>query len=144
MTTVTAFIGPYAFLSNFFKHPVHLDGVEYPSVEHAYQAAKTLDPKLREPMQLVFSCAKAKLFGQYLPLRPDWETVKDRVMLSLLREKFSDEGLADQLLATDNVELVEGNNWGDRYWGVCCGEGLNKLGLLLMLVRHELKVSTND
>lgn len=140
MNSIKSFSGPYSFLSNFYMHPVHLDGKVYASVEHAFQAAKTLDPKLREPFRIVFSCGKAKMLGRSLLLRPDWETIKDGVMLTLLREKFSDEELGNLLLATGRAPLVEGNNWGDRYWGVYHGEGLNKLGLLLMQVRHELSV----
>lgn len=44
----------------------------------------------------------------------------------------------DQLLATGGVELIEGNDWGDAFWGVCGGYGQNWLGVLLMLVRSEL------
>ena len=34
-----------------------------------------------------------------------------------------------------NEELVEGNYWGDTFWGICNGEGTNWLGILLMAER---------
>ena len=36
------------------------------------------------------------------------------------------------------MELEEGNNWGDKYWGTVEGEGKNMLGKLLMKVRAIL------
>jgi ribA/ribD-fused uncharacterized protein len=140
MKTIDSFSGPYAFLSNFCMHPVHLDGRLYPSVEHAYQAAKALDPKLRVRFQLPIQGAHAKRLGRKVRLRADWENVKNRVMLTLLREKFSDESFGKNLLATGDARLVEGNTWGDTYWGVCRGEGQNMLGFLLMQVRYELTI----
>ena len=59
-------------------------------------------------------------------------------MLTGLRYKFSNPDLKEKLLATGNEELVEGNWWGDQYWGICDGIGKNKLGKLLMKVRKEL------
>ena len=47
--------------------------------------------------------------------------------------------LAEKLLATGDDELVEFNTWNDKYWGVCRGEGENKLGKVLMRIRQEFK-----
>jgi len=60
-------------------------------------------------------------------------------MKSCLQEKFSDPLLRKKLLATGNATLIEGNTWGDTYWGVCKGKGQNKLGKLLMELRSELR-----
>ena len=60
-------------------------------------------------------------------------------MRDVLRLKFADEVMAAKLLATGDAELVEGNTWGDRFWGVSGGNGLNWLGRLLMEVRSDLK-----
>lgn len=60
------------------------------------------------------------------------------VMLELVQKKFHPIFMQNRLLATDNAELVEGNYWGDRFWGVCKGEGENHLGKILMRVRKEL------
>jgi N-glycosidase YbiA len=61
------------------------------------------------------------------------------VMRGLLRQKFSSGELYEKLLATGDALLVEGNSWGDRYWGQVQGTGENHLGKLLMQVRKELK-----
>ena len=76
--------------------------------------------------------------GRHLPLRPDWEDVKLSVMEGLLRQKFREEPFKSQLKATGDAQLVEGNYWGDVYWGVCRGQGENHLGKLLMKIRGEI------
>ncbi len=136
---IDSFSGPYRFLSNFYPVRVSLDGVEHRSVEHAYEAAKTLSPMGRELIRTAPSAAAAKRLGKEVALRPDWPAVKRAVMLDLLRQKFSHKPLQELLLATGDTELVEGNHWGDEYWGVCQGKGLNWLGRLLMQVRDEKK-----
>jgi predicted NAD-dependent protein-ADP-ribosyltransferase YbiA (DUF1768 family) len=62
-------------------------------------------------------------------------------MRSLLRQKFAHPSMRERLLATGDEELIEGNWWGDTFWGVCNGEGQNQLGKLLMRVRHESRLS---
>jgi ribA/ribD-fused uncharacterized protein len=137
MKTIDQFTGEYRFLSNFWPASVGLDGVEYPSVENAYQAAKTLDAKARRPFAK-FTAHEAKKAGRALAMRKDWEEVKLAVMESLLIVKFDIDDLRAKLLATGDAELVEGNWWGDRFWGVCNGVGENHLGRLLMKVRAQL------
>lgn len=71
----------------------------------------------------------------------DWDGRKVAIMRGLLREKFAPGSeLAARLLATHPRALVEGNDWGDRFWGVCRGQGENWLGRLLEQVRDELVV----
>ena len=77
---IARFDGQYAYLSNFYLSPVTLDGEQYPTVEHAFQAAKTIRPELRVPIQLEPDPGKAKRMGRRLSLRPDWENVKLRVV----------------------------------------------------------------
>lgn len=57
-----------------------------------------------------------------------------------MREKFTQNTeLADKLLATGDAYLEEGNTWGDRIWGTVNGSGANRLGVILMQIRAELK-----
>jgi ribA/ribD-fused uncharacterized protein len=135
---IESFHGEYRFLSNFWPAIVEMDGIIYPTVEHAYQAAKTFDQSARLKIQALREPGNAKRAGRRVSLRPDWEAVKLDVMLSLLRSKFTEKSLADKLLATGEYELLEGNEWGDTFWGVCRGIGHNHLGKLLMQVRKEL------
>lgn len=139
MTTIDSFRNGYAFLSNFYPSPVTYQGDLYPTVEHAFQAAKTHNPQERDKVRLAPTPTGAKRAGRRVDLRPDWEQVKLQVMASLLTQKFCDPTLADLLALTGDQELVEGNTWGDRFWGVCKGTGHNHLGRLLMEVRAELR-----
>lgn len=136
--TIDNFTGQYGFLSNFYPSTVTLDGVRYKTVEHAYQAAKTLDKDERKKVRDADTAATAKKQGRKLPIRPDWDNVKLAVMEDLLRQKFEEPELAKALCDTGTVELIEGNWWGDQYWGVCRGKGFNHLGRLLMRIRGEL------
>lgn len=132
------FRGDYRWLSNFHRVDVELDGVRYPSTEHAYQAAKTLDSLQRESIRVLPTCGMAKRAGQRLVLRADWEPIKRDVMLELLRQKYRLPELRTLLLQTGDAVLVEGNTWGDTYWGMCNGVGENWLGRLTMQVRDEI------
>jgi ribA/ribD-fused uncharacterized protein len=135
---IDSFSGEFRFLSNFYPSPVTFDGLRYPSVENAYQASKTLDRVQRQAFVNV-SPGEAKRLGQALPLRKDWEQVKLKIMEILLLKKFTPgTDLASQLLGTGNRQLIEGNHWGDRFWGMCGGQGENHLGLLLMEIRGKL------
>jgi ribA/ribD-fused uncharacterized protein len=137
---ITQFRGAYRFLSNFYMAPVKLGNAVYPSTEHAYQAAKTRSKKLRKRISQAKSAGTAKRLGQQVTIREDWEEIKVKVMYKVLVAKFTQhEDLKEQLLGTGDAELVEGNWWGDTFWGVCNNEGENKLGKLLMLVRDELQ-----
>lgn len=138
----------YRWLSNFWSCDVILDGVTYPSTEHAYQAAKTLNTRDRAMIADVATPGQAKKMGFAVELRKDWEDIKLDVMEDLLRQKFSFDGLSKCLLATGNEEIVEGNWWHDNYWGTChcdrCGnKGKNNLGKLIMKIRESMKMGTD-
>ena len=129
----------HRFLSNFYPCTITFMDITYPSVEHAFQASKTLDMEIREKIAKAPTPGKAKKMGRKVKLRFDWEDVKEVFMFLLLQKKFAIPKLQRKLLATGDAELVEGNNWGDTYWGVCKGIGKNRLGELLMRVRQEIK-----
>lgn len=140
------FRGTYFFLSNFAPAPVIFEGQEYPTVEHAYQAAKTLEPEGRDRVRAAATPELAKKLGGKLTLRPDWPEIKVELMRSLLRQKFHRHPeLQELLLKTGDAELVEGNTWHDNFWGACrcprCNgqPAQNWLGRLLMEVRRELQ-----
>ena len=140
MATISSFRGPHAFLSNFHPSPIRVGERTAPTVEHAFQAAKTFDDEKVAWILDADTPGKAKWRGKRVPLRPDWERVRLAVMEDALRQKFAPGSeLAAQLLATGDAELVEGNAWGDRFWGVSRGTGRNHLGRLLMRIRAELR-----
>ncbi len=138
---ITSFRGVYRFLSNFHVKPINFEGMNYPSTEHAYQAAKCADVSERELFGVWSLPGQAKKLGSKINIRPDWESVKLNVMLQVLRLKFNaGSELAEKLLSTGDAELIEGNNYSDIFWGQCpLGTGENHLGKLLMQVREELK-----
>lgn len=137
-TRIDSFSGEFRFLSNFYPATVTYDDETYPTIEHAYQAAKTTNAGLRKLIRLSSSASAAKRLGQTVPLRPDWERIKVMVMLDLVRQKFQDADLRTKLLATGSADLIEGNTWNDTFWGVCLGVGKNFLGKILMQVRAEI------
>ena len=139
MEEVSFFRGSYRFLSNFHPSVVEFEGLTYPTVEHAFQAAKTTNPERRHQVRKAATPSKAKALGRQLDLRPDWESVKVDIMLDLLRKKFGHPHLADLLLETEDLRLVEGNTWNDTFWGAVHGRGKNHLGRLLMKVRDEIR-----
>ncbi len=136
---IERFAGPYRFLSNFFPRPLLWEGERYATAEHAYQAAKCSRPDERVMIRNAPSPGAAKRMGRRIAIREDWDAVKEKVMLSIVRAKFEDAYLRRRLAATGTAELIEGNTWGDRFWGVCRGEGENRLGKILMKVRSEIR-----
>lgn len=133
MTTIEQFTGHNAYLSNFH---VEADGL---TLEHRFQAAKTLDPDEAARVLAASTPGQAKRLGRRVPLRADWDQAKEQVMLDLLRTKFLDPTLRARLDGTSDWHLSEGNYWNDTYWGVSLrtGRGKNRLGELLMQVRAE-------
>lgn len=129
----------YAYLSNFYSSTIYVDGKPYPTVEHAYQSHKTLDENSKEIIRKSKTPAEAKKLGRALVLREDWEQVKIPLMRSFLKKKFENPFLRPLLVATGDSELVYGNTWNDKFWGICRGTGHNWLGKLLMELRDELK-----
>ena len=120
-------------------------GIDYPSSEHAYQAAKMTCEISRRS---IAACAKpghAKKMGRAVSERKGWEEMKLEVMKDIVICKFDNSTLlAAQLLTTDDRYLMEGNSHGDAFWGVCNGEGKNHLGRILMNVRKYIRAHRNS
>jgi len=132
----------YREFSNFGPFPIEIDGTTWPSVEHYYQAQKFSDSTLQEKIRT----AKKSVIAKSLAVkyrrgaRADWDEVRDEVMERAVRAKFAQhEALRTLLLATGEEPLAEAAP-NDYYWGVGeNGTGQNKLGLLLMRIRAELR-----
>lgn len=142
---IDSFQGEYRFLSNFFLTIIKYEGIEYPSVEHAYQAAKSLDRNVRKRIAECSTPGMAKRMGKGVRLRSDWERKKLSIMEELIWKKFEDNSsLKKMLLETYPSLLIEGNYWHDNFWGDCvCDQccdrrGLNHLGAILMRVRRTM------
>ncbi len=158
---IDRFEGAHAFLSNFYPYntdseeaihltpPVVLKGRSFRSAEHAYQACKTTDLQAQAEIAAASSPGAAKALGRRAPMRPGWDDMKVRVMRQVIQAKFAPTtALSHRLMLTGNKKLVEGNTWGDTFWG-CVLEpsetsygtwvGANNLGLLLMEQRKALQ-----
>lgn len=140
---ITSFQGPNRFLSNFWFVKIEWLGFTYPTVEHAFQAAKFANHP--EIVELIQKCDRPgdtkKIASEYKHLiEPSWFIYgRELVMFYLLQQKFHPgSDLAKQLVATGHAELIEGNTWNDTFWGVCNGQGDNHLGSMLMIIRTAL------
>lgn len=138
---INSFKNEYFFLSNFSESPITIQGIVFPTVEHYFQAMKASS---YEEFLLVSNAktpGEAKKLGRKIHIRSDWDKIKDQIMEYAVFKKFENDPLKSKLLGTLNTELIEGNYWGDEYWGVSVktNNGLNKLGKILMKVRTHLQ-----
>lgn len=137
MSDILEFQGPHRWLSNFWPAQVLLDGHIYHTVENAYQAAK-FHPSGRAIFRTC-TPGEAKRLGKVQP--GDWVLRRVPVMRGLIEQKFSrGSELGEWLLNTGDCKIVEGNAWGDMFWGVCRGKGINTLGHLIMEQRAYLRM----
>jgi len=150
---IWVFSGEYEFLSNFYKCEIRDTSIDisktgrdmiYPSTENYYQAQKCRSDAIvmKEPFM---NCTpgQAKKLGRKVILRSDWEDVKISVMWDALMLKFTQhKHLREKLLDTQFKILIEGNNWGDHFWGADINTlyGENWLGILLMDLRSKLRL----
>eukprot|EP00695_Tsukubamonas_globosa_P002890 TRINITY_DN410_c0_g1_i2.p1 TRINITY_DN410_c0_g1~~TRINITY_DN410_c0_g1_i2.p1 ORF type:complete len:183 (+),score=33.09 TRINITY_DN410_c0_g1_i2:80-550(+) len=129
----------YGCFSNFSRHSFFLDDKKWPTSEHYFQAMKFEGTPHEEEVRKLSSPGKAAEKGRSraLPLRRDWEAVKEDIMRRALIAKFTQtKDIKDILLGTGSATLVEHTS-NDSYWADGGdGTGLNRLGVLLMEVRH--------
>jgi len=150
-TQITSFSGDNRFLSNFHDAPINFNGKLWATSEHLFQALKTKDFSEIEAIRTASTPGKAKRLGRKATVMPEWDEIKQDMMLHCILFKFSqNEKLAELLIATGDKNLIEGNNWHDNFWGDCscpkCQgiQGQNKLGGILMAVRKELITAKQD
>ncbi|QJX73037.1 putative DNA repair ATPase [Faustovirus] len=133
-------IGEYGCFSNFSRHQFEINGVVWRTSEHYFQAMKTDDPVKQEAIRLAPTPAAAAKMGRdrRLGLRADWDAIRDDVMMTALRAKFTaHDAIKRILVSTGTCEIVE-HTAKDRYWADGGdGTGQNRLGLLLMQLRAE-------
>jgi ribA/ribD-fused uncharacterized protein len=137
---------PYGAFSNLYRRTIQLEGREFPTAEHAYQAGKPVKEAVREwilsaPSPSLVAMAAHGLYTW--DIVPNWSRIKVDRMREVLRAKFTQhEDLRNLLLSTGTARLVETgrtNNAVNREWGEVNGKGMNRLGTLLMEVRDELR-----
>ena len=139
---INEFKNAYRFLSNFYPSSFRLNNKTYTTVEHYYQSQKAEDKRDRETIRLARTPEKAKRLGRVVKTIDTWEETKELVMETGLKAKFDQNLiLKKELISTGDNMLVEGNYWGDKYWGVCLktNKGKNRLGKLLTKLRNEYR-----
>lgn len=138
MGIINRFREEYFFLSNFCPCRINYNGRNYLCAEAAVQAEKTLDSEEKDLFKFL-NGADSKALGKTISLRSDWEDIRLDVMYNVLLCKFNQNDiLREKLLSTEDSILIEGNDHGDTFWGVCKDNGSNYLGQLLMLIRKEI------
>ena len=136
---------PYGCFSNFSPHEIHLQGTNWSTVEHYYQAQKfvgTIDAALVQMIYTAQTPEEAAALGRDRTrlVRPDWEQVKTEVMREAILKKFLTHLDIQAILISTENELIVENSPCDYFWG--CGEdrtGDNHLGKILMSVRQEIR-----
>ena len=143
-SVIDNWVGPYEFLRNDYFCEIEVEEdysdrmLIFPSVEHAFQAAKTNDFSVKEEMEEAATAAEAKAIGRGVLLPHDWGTRRVEVMRDLIEKKFRDPDLAQKLLDTGSARLVMVSSH-DTFWGQDKnGSGQNMLGTILMEVRDYL------
>lgn len=139
-TNITSFRGKYNFLSNFYDAPILFNNIVYKSVEYAYQCDKMINQENHDLVYNEYTPGRAKQLANKLPVKKTWNTeYKLKLMNELLILKFTQHlDLRKKLIDTKDYTLIENNNWGDVFWGVCNNKGENFLGRLLMNIRDNL------
>jgi len=136
ISPIESFSGKYRFLSNFYPATVVYEGFVFPSVEHGFVAGKYRFDKFQVDRINKLSAGQAKRYGREAILPSSWNTNRNKIMVDLVTAKFESSLLMDMLRSTDEKILIEGNTWGDTYWGECpIGTGKNQLGKILMNIR---------
>lgn len=142
MNTIEKFTGKYDFLSNFYLASIIYRGQIWHSTEHLYQGFKATNVHDRERIRNCDTPSKAKHLGKIIQIRSDWNFIKEKVMLQIVKMKFNqNQHLIDLLIKSHPAQITEGNVWHDNFWGNCmCPKcenihGQNKLGNILMAVR---------
>ena len=134
---------PWGELCNYYVRDMVIDGVTWKSVEHYYQAEKSLDPVYRQLVHDAATPADAKALGNdpAYPHRADWDTWKLMAMRRGGFYKFMQHKDLRDLLLSTGYKVLHENSMVDYYWGI--GEdktGLSMLGKELMALREELRV----
>lgn len=132
----------HGYMSNFARYPITMNDIVYKTSEHYYQSMKFVGTEWEMKVRDAASPMEAALLGRKreLPLRGDWDSVRDDIMRKIVEAKFRQHPeLAKQLLQTGEAQLIE-KTTDDLYWG--CGDssqGKNMLGIILMEVRSKLQ-----
>ncbi|TGN39212.1 NADAR family protein [Marinobacter confluentis] len=133
---------PESEFSTYAPYRFHLEGREWPTVEHYFQGMKFTDQVMQEKVRQAGSPAEARKLGRkrHQSFRKDWKQVRETIMTRGVYTRCrTHPDLAKALLGTGDQKIVENSNF-DYFWG--CGRdrrGENRYGRVLMNVRAKLR-----
>lgn len=132
----------FQYLSPFSAHRIEIWGEVFPTVEHAYQAARIGQGPEREAIKHASSPLAAWREGQKHKNNPALcvgSFDKDAIMEELFRAKMEQhQDIIDILRESGDRELRKVHEQ-DAYWGTeKDGLGKNQMGILWMKLRAEL------
>jgi ribA/ribD-fused uncharacterized protein len=144
---ITSFTDYFEFLDNKFLTPVYYEGTLYPSVTHAFHAARSTDENTKKAILNADSFKTVGNIARRINDPEKWELRRLKVMEMLVRDKFRrSKELQEKLKATTGRELIMTYNEessGNLFWGVVNGKGQNQLGRILSKIREDLMPSSN-
>lgn len=131
----------WGFCSNFARYPVYLDGKNWPTAEHYFQAMKHEGTNIEDTIRAAETPKEAASLGRNIPMvRTDWDSIRLMHMFRVVRAKFEQHpDIRDKLISTGSEELAEHASV-DKFWADGGdGSGENWLGKILMMVRDDLR-----
>ncbi len=98
----------YGCFSTFSKHGSTLDGKYWMTSEHYFQAKKFEGTEYEEIIRLLNNPMDVAIKGRdkSLPLRKDWEDIKDDIMKKAVLEKFSQNTSIRNILISTKDEVI--------------------------------------
>ena len=136
-------LDPEELLGTVSNHPIQLEDLVWPTVEHYVQAMQFDDDDKREKIRMSPTTDAARKLGKtgwFKRPRDNWKNLRSVYMTRAIYTKArAFPEVTEALLATGDDYLVESDQY-DSYWG--CGRdrrGDNAFGKVLMQVRDKLR-----
>ena len=149
-----AFFGELCPISNFHPAPISYKGKTFKTSEHVYQYCKAEDSNDQIAMRNILASQtplEAKRIGDRVIPSSTWDTVKENIMASTLRAKFSQNPTLKSFLLEIQEKTIAEASSSDLFWGTGIGlfkketnqvnlfKGQNKLGVTLQKLREEFQ-----
>jgi|SRR3989344_1224058 len=137
----------YIYFSVYTAHAIEIEGLVYPTVEHAYQCARYIDQKIIDEIISARSPVKAwQISTKYKHLQiPEFkkDEYKLNIMKKLMKLKMEQhEEVREALIDSKDTKIVKHIVTfppGDGFWDDGeNGDGLNHIGRIWMEIRSEL------
>tara|TARA_R110002020_G_scaffold363849_1_gene576154 strand:- start:279 stop:671 length:393 start_codon:yes stop_codon:yes gene_type:complete len=116
--------GSYKCLGNSHLSSIIVEGITYPSVEHAFHASKVSDRSVKFRISKA-SLAEVRNLLEDIWIRPNWNDVKYATLHQLVKLKFESNKELAKVLTGTGTQLLGGKHDAE-------------LGSILMKVRSEI------